>query len=77
MIFELKFYKIYIMKEIFIFGKIQRKLHGIETNIYDDFLPLKIIRNRPDGIIRQLLTMMKYELNSNQVYNFIKPYLIN
>jgi hypothetical protein len=64
-------------KEVYVFGKVQRITNFIETNKYDHLFPLRITKNRPDGIIKEMLSMMKNETNINIVKNFIQPYLIN
>ena len=64
-------------KQNFILGKMQQRAFCISTNKYDNLLPIILTENRPDGILKQLVNMMRNDIDINTINNFIQPYIIN
>jgi len=60
----------------FVLGKIQSLIFGVLTEKYDHMYPIKITKNRPENILKDLLEMMKNEEEINDIMNFISPYLV-
>ena len=60
----------------FVLGKVQSLIFGVLTDKYDELYPLKITKNRPENLMKDLFEMMKNEEEINVIMNFIDPYLV-
>jgi hypothetical protein len=60
----------------FILGKIQLYSYGINTNKYDEHLPLKISKNRPAGILPQIIEMFRNSKDFDEIINRFGIYFL-
>tara|TARA_R110002110_G_scaffold142783_1_gene331102 strand:- start:470 stop:676 length:207 start_codon:yes stop_codon:yes gene_type:complete len=60
----------------FILGKIQLHSYCINTEKYDIHLPIKISKNRPKGVLPEILIMFKNGEDFNEIKNRFGIYLI-
>jgi hypothetical protein len=61
----------------FILGKIQLYSFFITTNKYDDYLPIKISKNRPIGVLTEIIEMFRNEEDFSEINRRFGIYIVN
>jgi len=61
----------------YVLGKVQLYSFNIFTEKYNNHLPFKLTQNRPPGILRDILNMMKNEEDYQAIINCYGNYFVN